>query len=450
MKIRELLEIAQRQRVAIVAVLIVGLAAYIVALPHFKKYTATSTLLAASASSQDSSVLDPTKDPAASAVGLGDLENLATSASVLDNVERDLHLPANEAIRFGSEVKAKAVFGSDVLPVSVTDRDPDLAVSEVNSLATELSAYARNISTSRYDELIRDLRAQVAQRAAALRSIDARVQTLTGANYFVTMDQGTAAINARLIALAAQEQQLQATVDGDIAGARMAAERPDLSRRLAGHEITAQDPAIVALQTQFGKDLAALDNMRAGYTDRYAGVANLEETVSRERASMSRAEADATRDPTQSASYVAAMLDANKAAATLATDRAQLATVHAQLATLDDRLGSSAGAGAQINELRRLRLADEDAFAQLSARLARAIADRSQAASIGSVIVIDRATSASPALLGRPGVLGVAFAFAFVWLAFTLAFILDSTGTRLRTTASIEDLYGTPVFTPVG
>jgi capsular polysaccharide biosynthesis protein len=223
MKIRELLEIAQRQRVAIVAVLIVGLAAYIVALPHFKKYTATSTLLAASASSQDSSVLDPTKDPAASAVGLGDLENLATSASVLDNVERDLHLPANEAIRFGSEVKAKAVFGSDVLPVSVTDRDPDLAVSEVNSLATELSAYARNISTSRYDELIRDLRAQVAQRAAALRSIDARVQTLTGANYFVTMDQGTAAINARLIALAAQEQQLQATVDGDIAGARMAA-----------------------------------------------------------------------------------------------------------------------------------------------------------------------------------------------------------------------------------
>jgi hypothetical protein len=190
--------------------------------------------------------------------------------------------------------------------------------------------------------------------------------------------------------------------------------------------------------------------MRAGYTDRYAGVANLEETVSRERASMSRAEADATRDPTQSASYVAAMLDANKAAATLATDRAQLATVHAQLATLDDRLGSSAGAGAQINELRRLRLADEDAFAQLSARLARAIADRSQAASIGSVIVIDRATSASPALLGRPGVLGVAFAFAFVWLAFTLAFILDSTGTRLRTTASIEDLYGTPVFTPVG
>jgi capsular polysaccharide biosynthesis protein len=64
--------------------------------------------------------------------------------------------------------------------------------------------------------------------------------------------------------------------------------------------------------------------------------------------------------------------------------------------------------------------------------------------------VIGRATSAPPALLGRPGVLGAAFAVAFIWLAITLAFVLDGADKRLRNTTSIEDLYGKPVFNPVG
>jgi uncharacterized protein involved in exopolysaccharide biosynthesis len=113
-------------------------------------------------------------------------------------------------------------------------------------------------------------------------------------------------------------------------------------------------------------------------------------------------------------------------------------------------LTGSAGEGSEIAQLRRARAADEDVFTDLSQRLARANADRAQAAAVGSVVVIDRASSASLALLGRPLVLGAAFFVIFAWLAITLAFIVDSSDDRLRTPEAIERLYGKPVFRPVG
>ena len=450
MNIKRFLETLQRQRIAVLAVLVVGVALFIVALPHFRKFNATSTLLAAAPSSQSSSVLDPEKDPISSAVGLNDLEDLATSSTIIDRVAADLHLSGDDAKKLSSEVKAKSLFGSDILPVVVSDRSPERAIAAANALAHELAAYSRSISTTRYDQLIADLGRQVEDRRTKLEALDARVQGVTGSNYYISADGGTSAINTRLIALEAQEQQLQATVDGDTANARAIAKRPMLSEHLAGHEITTQDPAFVALKTQYGKDLAALNNMKAGYTDKYAGIAGLQDTVDREKTSLDGAEANVTKDPTQSSAYVTALLDANKAGATLDGDRAQLAAVKDQVSDLNGQLGSSGGQGTQIAELRRERAADEDAFTQLSARLARASADRSQAASIGSVVVIDRAESASPSLLGRPGVLAVAFAFAFIWLAVTLAFVIDGADKRLRNTTSIEDLYGKPVFNPVG
>jgi capsular polysaccharide biosynthesis protein len=79
-----------------------------------------------------------------------------------------------------------------------------------------------------------------------------------------------------------------------------------------------------------------------------------------------------------------------------------------------------------------------------------AVADRDQADTVGSVVVVDRATFAAPSLLGRPGVLAAAFTIAFLWLAVTLAFMLDGADKRLRNKTTIEDLYGKPVFNSVG
>jgi uncharacterized protein involved in exopolysaccharide biosynthesis len=124
--------------------------------------------------------------------------------------------------------------------------------------------------------------------------------------------------------------------------------------------------------------------------------------------------------------------------------------VRAQIGAFQAHLTGSAGEGSTIAQLRRARAADEDVFTDLSQRLARASADRAQAAAVGSVVVIDRATGASLATLGNPLVLGVAFFVIFAWLAITLAFVVDGSDGRLRTPESIERLYGKPVFMSVG
>jgi capsular polysaccharide biosynthesis protein len=450
MNVKHLAEVISRQRVAFISVLIIGVAAFIVTLPLLRTYTATSSLMAAAASAQQTSVLDPTKDPTSSAVGLTDLEDLATSAVIINRVVADLHLSAEDAKHFSSEVKAKSLFESNILPIQVSDRNPNRAVQAANAMASELSAYARGISTSRYDQLIADLNRQISEQKHQLGQVDSEIQSLSSANYYIAPDTGTAAINTRLVALDAQRQVLQATVDGDSANALVFSKRPRLSAHLAAHEIVTQDPTFTALKGQYGKDLASLNNIKASYTDRFPGIAGLQTTVDRENKSLQDAESAETKDPTQSPAYVAALLDSNRADATLRMDRAQLSAVQGQIAELRSQLASSSGQGVQIAELRRERAAGEVAFQQLSSQLALAVADRDQADTVGSVVVVDRATFAPPSLLGRPGVLATAFTIAFLWLAVTLAFMLDGSDKRLRNKTTIEDLYGKPVFNSVG
>ena len=189
---------------------------------------------------------------------------------------------------------------------------------------------------------------------------------------------------------------------------------------------------------------------RAGYTDKFPGLPGMAEQVGHENASLNATVAAETSNPAKSATYVSTELDANKARGALASDQAQLRAVETQISALLGHLTSSHGTATAMSELRRERTAQETSYGELSHRLANAEADRAQAGTIESLVVIDRATDAAPTLLSRPEVLGAAFTIAFLWLALTLAFLLDGADNRLRTTESIEDLYGRPVFTPVG
>jgi capsular polysaccharide biosynthesis protein len=120
------------------------------------------------------------------------------------------------------------------------------------------------------------------------------------------------------------------------------------------------------------------------------------------------------------------------------------------IADLTQHLNASRSAALSVAALRREKEAGDQAYARLSDRLATAMADRSQAASIAPAIVIDRASFARPSLLSQPRVLGTALAIAFLWLALTLAFLVDASDKRLRTRTTIEELYGSPVLTEVG
>jgi len=283
-----------------------------------------------------------------------------------------------------------------------------------------------------------------------LARIDKRIQAVSSKDFYVTPETGTSAIDTRLIALQQQEEQLQAVVGGDQAAAAVTAKEPQISHSLARHEILAQDPAVVAQRESLGKDIAQLNLGLASYTLSYPGLKSYLSQVQKESAAVNRAEDESARDPGDSSSYVAAEIAANRANSTLAADSAQLDAVRAEIDQLQDHLTGSSDEGSLMAQLRRARAAGEDVYTDLSQRLARASADRAQAGSIGSVVVIDHATGAVPALLGRAPVLGAAIAIATIWLAITLAFLLDGADDRLRTPESIEKLYGKPVFMPVG
>jgi uncharacterized protein involved in exopolysaccharide biosynthesis len=440
----------RRQWVVVGAVLMIGVVAFAWAVTKGRKYTATSTVLAVSSQSGDSATLDPQKDPTHAAVSPNDLPALLRSSTLVKRVGAQLHLTADQTGKLGGNIKAKTSLASDVIPITVTDSNPDQAVAEANAVTRALQRYEQEIAMSRYDLLIRDLQTQLASRRAALHEIDGKIDALSAADPYVTADAGTTAINTRIVALEQQRDTLRTTLAGDASSAAIAAMRPGVTRDLAGREIIQNDPVFQNLRNQLGKDLAQFNLEKAGYTEKFDGLKGLQNQVDRETASVNQAQAQAASDPRKSATYVSTLLDKNKADAAYASDRAQLVSLDRAVALMTSHLASSREEGLSMSALRRDREAGNQAYAQLSDRLAVAIADRSQAGAVNSIVLLDDAQGASPSLLSRPPVLAAALGIAFVWLAITLAFVADGSDKRLRTRTTIEELYGSPVLTHVG
>ncbi len=439
----------RRQWLVVAIVLAIGLMAYFLLLERMRTYTATASILSV-APSQNAAALDPQKDPTTAAVLPQDLPSLIASSTVVQRVGRDLHLSMDQTFTLAGEVKARGPSSSNVIPISVTDRNPRRAIAAANAFSFEIQVIEREIATSRYGTLIQDLQSQLRTRRDALAQIDSKLAAVSAQDPYITADAGTTAINTQLVTTLRQRDALRAAMQGDAAAAQFAAQRPELTRALASREIIEKNPTFNSLREQYGKDLAQLNVARAGYTDQFPGLAGQTEQVGREGQMLSNLQNRETAQLAKSESYVAALLDKNKADAAYASDRAQLATFDAVIGDLTQHLDASRSSGLAVAALRREREAGDQAYARLSDRLANAMADRSQAASIAPAVVIDRATSANPALFSQPRVLGAALAIAFLWLAITLAFLVDASDKRLRTRTTIEELYGSPVLTDVG
>jgi uncharacterized protein involved in exopolysaccharide biosynthesis len=439
-------QIIWRQRVVVAATFLIGLVCCAFALTMSHKYSATAVVLAGGGASQSASVLDPTKDPVESALNPSDVPMLVSSSTVSRRVASDLHLSPEHAAKLS--VKAKLA-GVNTIPITATDRDPGLAVAEANAVAREVGRFQQQIAESRYDQLIADLKTQLGLERTTLDGVDQQIAAITSADPYVSDANGTSALNARLVALEAQRDTVRAQLMGDAAAAQKAAERPTLTRDLANREIVENDPVFQNLRTQYGKDLAAYNQLKAGYTSNFPGLRGAADEAQREGQSLSAATAAVTKNPGLSTSYVAAELDANKAESTFASDRSQLASLDQAVADITNHLTSSRGVNVSLSSLLRERQAGNQAYEAISDRLAQAIADRSQAASVNSVVMLDEAVSASPTLLSRPLVVSTALAFLFTWLAVSLAFLVDQSDGRLRTRTTIEELYGSPVLTNV-
>jgi len=445
-----MLDVLKRQYVIVLTVLAVGVVLCLLALTRYVKYTATATILTTASRHGNTGSLDPTGGASESAIAPSDIPDFAQSKTLLDRVAADLHLSAAERGRLGGEIKAKVSLTSDDMPITVTDKSPKLAVTIVNDLTRQLQIFEAQVAASRYDMLITDLHKQLGDRRNILRNLDDRIAVLSARDPYISPETGTSDINKRLVALVQQRETLRTTMQGDAGAAAVAEKRPALARQLAGREIVAGDPVFQNLGNQYGKDLAQLNVTKSGYTNRFPGLAGLQAQVQSEGRDIADRTARETAQPLKSPAYVAAMLDANKAQSLYTSDRSQLAALDAQIDATTTHLNGSRGESSTIAALRRDRAAGDAAYASLSDRLAKALGDRAQAASINSIVVIDAPVAASRAMLSRPNVLVPAFAVAFAWLAVTLAFLADGADSRLRDRSTIEDLYGSPVLTYVG
>ncbi len=90
------------------------------------------------------------------------------------------------------------------------------------------------------------------------------------------------------------------------------------------------------------------------------------------------------------------------------------------------------------------------AYRAIAARLANSLADRADVLSLGSVVVVDRASASDAQASVSSNRLLVTFALMALLLALIATFIAEQLDTRLRRPAQIEALYGRPVVATLG
>jgi uncharacterized protein involved in exopolysaccharide biosynthesis len=99
-----------------------------------------------------------------------------------------------------------------------------------------------------------------------------------------------------------------------------------------------------------------------------------------------------------------------------------------------------------VARIRRDRDSAQAEYETLASRLSKTIADRAEAGSTGSVVVIDRARFAQKAAWTSGTVLAISILLFAIWIAVTAAVVIDNGQESFRDAESIESLYGTPLL----
>jgi capsular polysaccharide biosynthesis protein len=402
--------------------------AVFVALSSHPKYSAATTVLMVADSSDPSAT--QTSTTTARPVASNDLPAIATGAVVLSRLRSDLHESVSlEALR--SRISAKTTPDSNIMNVDFTAKSAEQALAGANWLGAEITRAYQELATARFDSLIADFNSQLSARRLELAQLDGRLGEI---------------VYQHLIALRAQRDELQANLSADAALARSTDRLVSNVTSLATKEVVQSDPVYAHVVDQYAKDEAELKRLSAYGSERYPGLIELRHTVAREAQIVEAAKHQATQGGLVSnSSYVAALDGRTRSQGQVSSDQAKIDAVQSEMDALQKQLGRK-GIAATAVQLHRDHDNAEASYAIIASRLANAIADRAQAASTGSVVVLDRAQFASRSMVGSGTIAGLAIAFLSVWLALTLAVTLDNTDERFRDRVTIETVYGAPVI----
>lgn len=413
MDYRSLWDTIVRRRVAIVMVSTIGMLLLPWALRVLKPtYSGTAHVLLVSEQMQRDPLVKPK-----------DLTTLATSSLVLQHVKQQLGL-TDDIAKLKSQIRVQVVVESNVMPITFRSHSAALAVAVPNAVADEVVNAYRGLSTRQYDSLTQQLRSRLADEQAKIRQIDYRYQIAVAGDSFTGNDQSLDALTAHLHDLEGQRDQAYATLTSDASQAAGGAHQLDVSN--VRPQVLEANPEYRTIRDAAATDSAKLSLEKSEYTQNYPGLRGLADQVARENDSLTKAKQR--------------LLDSQAA-----DDRLQVGVLDRQIGAEQARLVGLSRPGVTADVLRAERDAAEATYQTLSAGLGQAFATEAEAASLGSLVVIDRAVPVTPRFGGvtERAVLGL---FIVLGFAILCAFIIDAADLRLDTINRIEKMYGRPVL----
>jgi capsular polysaccharide biosynthesis protein len=387
-----------------------------------------------------------TRDPS---VGIVDLPSIATSTVVLERVRNSLKLPMS-LIDLKANVSAAVLGRSSIMAVGFRDKSAETAISVSNAISDELSRYYDEISTQRYDVNVSRLSTELSLEAAKMRALDEAMSKVVAANPYVVSDRSIDNITTGLVALDQQRAEASAQLQADQAIAATLTPDSTMSKT-ARHEILADDPAYQVARTAAAKDAAQLAADMATYTKSFPGLPGEQAKISGESAAIRAEAARALSDPNAFSTSEAGQQEQHLHEMAIVTgDQARLTALNDLATTQQQRLNDLPTTGSKYSQLEADRTAMQTEYAALATRRANALANRAEASSLGSVVVLDRALKADTQIAGgrsRAAIVALIFVLAF---AIGAAFLVDSLDPRLSRPEDIEQLYGIPVVATFG
>ncbi len=445
--------IARRWYVMVVALILGGGFAFVSG-KHAHQYVANSAvILTSQADSTQPGSTSSSPTGATVAAGLSmqpsDLPLLIQSENVLER----------RCQRHGQQVAGRRASASDSRSRRLAERhhadrvsapSPEQAVQGANDVADELTRYYRTIATSRFSKLIVDLQRQIKDKQATLARLDAGLQQTIARDPDVAAKEPSV-MSAQFASLQSQRDQLAAAAKGDAEIATYGTRLTTATLPLAHQEIDNQDPAYVALHTQYAKDSAELARVKAAYSSTYPGLPELQDQVNRESQQvMAFQKRIGNSTPLQSESYNQALKLQLQAKGQQLSDQARIAQIDHQIESLRQTVTARMPSSVKAASLRRERDSADAALSALQARLAEADADRAVAGSLGSIAVISRAASAQLSTWSKPKVVLIGALVAAFWIALALIALLEHFDRRMQSRRQIEAAYGVPMIATVG
>lgn len=439
MTLERFISVVKRRFVVVMAVLAIGLAlmySFRNAIPNSFAGVAHVVLVAESGA----------RDPSVSIV---DLPSIATSTVVLERVRDSLKLPLS-LIALKANVSASVLGHSSIMAIGFRDASAERAIAVSNAVSDELSRYYDEISTQRYDVNVSRLSSQMAAQSTKIRALDGQISHVIASNPYVISDRSVDTLTTAIGTLEEQRGSLRAQLSGDRAIADTLAPSVTLSK-IARHEILANDPAYNAKRIQAAKDSAQLAADLATYTKSYPGLPGAVAKIDGENEAIDSEASHALGDPNAfSSSEASTQQQYAHQLALVHGDEARVAQIDGVIATQQQRLNDLPTIGSTYTQLSNQRAALLTEYTTLANRRATALANRAEASSLGSVVVLDRAIKADTQLAGGRTRAALLSAFLVLAAALGAAFLVDSLDPRLSRPEDIEQLYGIPVVSTLG